>query len=70
MSLNDLKQLGRVIQELSNNGELAGAQLAFNQNWTAPTGWVIQKNGQNVTSINAGDVASAWSPEACRPLAR
>ena len=70
LRLSDLAQLGRVIQELSNNGQLAGAQIVFSQNWTAPAGWIVQKNGQVVTSVNAGDTASAWSPEACRPLAR
>ncbi len=71
LTLADLKKLGNVLQELeSPQGVLAGAQIAFKQNWSAPPLWTLQRNGANVTSVVTGDVASAWSPDACRPLAR
>lgn len=69
LSFNDLSALGNVLQVLeSPPGVLAGAQIAFAQNWSAPSGWVIHRNSQQVQSVVAGDVASVWSPDGCRPL--
>lgn len=71
LSYNELESLGSVIQPLESPvGTLAGAQIAFTQAWVAPTGWVIHKNSEEVPSVTAGDIASVWSPEACRPLIR
>lgn len=70
LTLADLAKLGTVIQRLEYPaGTLAGAQIEFSTAWTAPVGWTIQKNGSNVTSVTAGDIASVWSPENLRPLA-
>lgn len=70
LTMADLAKLGNVTQRLEYPaGTLAGAQIEFTVAWTAPVGWVIQKNGVNVASVNAGDVASVWSPENLRPLA-
>lgn len=69
LNLDDLSALGNVLQVLeSPPGVLAGAQIAFAQNWSAPSGWIIHRNSQQVQSVAAGDVASVWSPDACRPL--
>lgn len=70
LTLADLAKLGTVVQRLEYPaGTLAGAQIEFSTAWTAPSGWVIQKNGSNVSSVQPGDVASVWSPESIRPLA-
>jgi hypothetical protein len=71
LKLSDLAKLGTIIQELeSPPGVLAGAQIAFTKDWTAPVGWVIHRYGETVQSVQAGDTASVWSAETCRPLAR
>jgi hypothetical protein len=69
MSLAELAEMGDIVQELEYpSGTLAGAQIDFSQDWTAPAGWTVQHNGSDVGSVVAGDTASVWSPEACRPL--
>lgn len=71
LSFEDLSLLGNVLQELEAPlGVLAGAQIAFTQSWSAPVGWIILRNSQQVQSVVTGDVASVWSPDACRPLQR
>lgn len=52
------------------SGTLAGVQMTFTKAWTAPAGWTVQVNGQEVNSVVAGQKASVWSPESCRPLGR
>jgi hypothetical protein len=70
-SLKELATLGEIIQELEHPpGTLAGAQIKFTQAWAAPEGWIIQKQGSEVNSVVAGDTASVWSAENCRPLNR
>lgn len=71
LSLSELAQLGEVIQELEYpSGVLAGAQIRFTRDWEVPSGWVVQLEGAEVTEVTSGQVASVWSPEACRPLGR
>ncbi|MBI4066198.1 hypothetical protein HY411_00630 [Candidatus Gottesmanbacteria bacterium] len=69
LTMADLASLGEVQQRLYYpEGTLAGAQITFSSDWTAPSGWTIQKNGSAVSSVSAGDTASVWSPENMRPL--
>lgn len=71
LTLSELGTLGEIITELYYpEGVLAGAQIKFQTPWTAPPGWTIHREGQKVNSVQAGDTASVWSDEACRPLAR
>lgn len=71
LTLSQLGDLGDILQELEYpSGTLAGAQIRFDQDWTPPNGWVLHRGGVEVSSVITGEVASAWSPESCRPLAR
>lgn len=65
-SIDDLKSFGTVIQPLSADGYLAGAQVRLNKDFTAPPGFVIQKQGAEVASASAGDTVSIWVPQAFR----
>ena len=64
----------RVIQALDmppGSGATAGYQIAFSRPLTIPEGWTIQIYGQTHPgpfSVAAGDIATIWSPESCRPL--
>lgn len=69
MTMADLAKLGEIKKNLYYpEGVLAGAQILFSQDWSAPIGWTVQKNGQPVSSVKKGEVASIWSPESIRPL--
>lgn len=69
LDYSQLATLGNILQRLeSPPGMLAGLQIAFTRDWSAPNGWIIHRNSVQVQSVIAGDVASVWSPEACRPL--
>lgn len=70
LTLADLRQLGSIVQELTEQGQLAGAQIAFRQDYTALPGWTLHLEGQTVASVRGGQTASLWSPNVCRPLAR
>lgn len=71
LSLTQLLQNGNLEQELEYPaGTLAGVQMTFTKAWTAPSGWTVQVNGQEVRQVVAGQKASVWSPESCRPLGR
>lgn len=70
LTMSDLASWGTIILELTDEGQLAGAQIRFSKHVDAPFGWTFQKNGASVSSVEAGDVASAWSPKSIRPLAR
>lgn len=70
-SVEEFKPFGEIKQEVFDPpGTLAGLQIKFNFPWTAPLGWVIQKEGKTLKSISAGETATVWSPESCRPMAR
>jgi hypothetical protein len=65
-SIDDLKSLGTVIQVLTADGYLAGAQIRLDKEFTAPSGFVIQRQGSEVSSAKAGDTVSIWVPQALR----
>ncbi len=70
LTLQDLGELGEIITELENNGDLSGAQITFDSDWVAPPGWTIQRSGNTTEFIREGQTGSVWSPEDCRPLNR
>lgn len=65
-SIDELKSYGDIIQMLSADGYIAGAQVRLTKDFTAPSGFVIQKSGSEVASAKAGDVVSIWVPQNLR----
>ncbi|MBW7955620.1 hypothetical protein H3C66_02700 [Patescibacteria group bacterium] len=69
LTITQLDELGTIINVLEHPvGTPAGAQITLSVAYTAPTGWVMQKNGQEVTNAAVGETVSLWSPDNCRPL--
>lgn len=68
LTMSQLAQLGDIVSQLSDKGQLAGAQLKLKQDLTAAPGWTMQRQGATVTSAKAGETVSYWSPPGCRPL--
>lgn len=69
-TLAQVAELGKIKQELLDKGHLAGAVVEFQADWNPPQGWVLQREGQTVSSVKAGEAATVWTPEHCRPWAR
>lgn len=65
-SIEDLTSYGTVIQILQADGMLAGAQIKLAKDFVAPAGFVIQKQGAEVSSAKAGDTVSIWVPQSLR----
>ncbi len=70
LTMADLDELGEIVRELEDSGDLAGAQIILDTNWVAPLGWVIHRNGTVSEFARQGETISVWSHEDCRPLAR
>lgn len=54
-TIEDVKKLGTVIQDLGT-----GVQIRLTQNVSNLTGFVIQRDNQNVTSARAGELVTIW----------